>query len=100
MPVESTGQWTATVTTSTTPSAPLVVGTGKLNAYLITTPQSETVTFYDSATTSTSGAVVIGYISASPPTGSFQAWDVPFRKGILIVGSAGSTVMTVIWTVG
>lgn len=102
MPAESTGQRTATITTVGT-TAVVVPGTanqvGKFNAYLMTASATGIIMIYDNSTTNS--GVMIGYVSATALVGTFQAYDIPYKNGIIVYDAgAGGVTLTIVYTVG
>lgn len=101
MPAESTGQFTAAVVTNAADKL-VISGTGRLNAILCTGAigAGNALVFRDSATAQHASGTVIGYIAASTPIGTFQAYDIPFALGISVYdAAAASNAITVVYSV-
>lgn len=97
MPAEGTGQLTKAVTT-TAGNTVISTSAGRFSAVLFTTAgAANAITVYDNATTNS--GTVIGYFAASTSIGTFQAYDIPIANGIVIRDAAGSTGLTIVYSV-
>jgi hypothetical protein len=97
---ESTGQKTATITTSSANTL-VFTGAGRFCAVLVATaaiPATNDIIFYDSATAAASGTKV-GFLPKSSTLGTFLAFDIPVALGLSVnEAAAASLVLTVVYT--